>query len=308
MSNLLKLLFLKEISGIGNAKINKDYLSEIRQGADLKDLEAMVRGKEAVGEDSVKLAAEKALAMSERIEKDDVIRYLTVLDKEYPDNLKLLGNRKPVLLYYKGSIELFKCPSVAVVGTRIPSAWTSKVEVQLVNKTIEISERVIVSGLALGCDTIAHKTCLDSGGKTIAVLPSGFNQITPEENKTLSEEIISSGGLLLSEYPPEVKASNYTFVERDAIIASLSDATIVVECGKKSGTMHTVEAAHKQCKPLGAYYTEQADKGNYEGNKYILEKKNGLRISDTASLEAFLKKVAAVSNEPVGEQLSLFDL
>lgn len=307
MSDLLKLLFLKEIAGVGNAKINKNYLSVIRQGADLKELEDIVMTNETVGEDVVRLAAEKASAMSERIEGDAEIRYLTVLDKDYPGNLKSLGNRKPVLLYYRGNIDLLKYPSVAVVGTRTPSAWTSKVEVQLVNKTIEISERVIVSGLALGCDTIAHKASLEAGGKTIAVLPSGFNQITPEENKILSEDILSTGGLLLSEYPPEVKASNYTFVERDAIIASISDATIVVECGKKSGTMHTVEAALKQSKPIGVYYTDQGERGNYEGNSFILEKKNGLRISDTASLEAFLEKVAAASDEPIGEQLSLFD-
>ena len=307
MSDLLKLLFLKEIAGIGNAKINKNYLSIIKQGVGLRELETMVMANESVGEDTVKLASEKALAMIECIESGDGLRYLTVLDKDYPGKVKALGNKKPVILYFKGNIDLVKSPSIAVVGTRSPSDWTSKVEVQLVNKIIEISERVVISGLALGCDTIAHKTSLESGGKTIAVLPSGINQITPDENKTLSEEILSSGGLLLSEYPPEVKASNYTFVERDAIIASISDATIVVECGKKSGTMHTVEAAYKQGRPIGVYYTDQGEKGNYEGNKYILEKKNGLRISDTASLEAFLEKVAAVSDEPVGEQLSLFD-
>ncbi len=307
MSNLLKLLFLKEIAGVGNAKINKNYLSIIRQGADLNELENIVMTNETVEEDVVKLAAEKASAMSERVEGDAEIRYLTVLDNDYPRNLKTLGNKKPVIIYYKGNVDLLKCPSIAVVGTRTPSAWTSKVEVQLVNKAIELSEKVIVSGLALGCDTIAHKACLESGGKTIAVLPSGFRQITPEENKILSEEILSNGGLLLSEYLPDVKVSNYTFVDRDAIIASISDATIVVECGKKSGTMHTVEAAYKQGKPIGVYYTNQGEKGNYEGNNYILEKKNGLRISDTASLEAFLEKVAAVSDEPVGEQLSLFD-
>lgn len=123
MGNLLKLLFLKEIAGVGNAKINKNYLSIIIEGVDLKALETKVMANVAVGEDSVKIAAEKATEMSERIEKDDDIRYLTVLDKEYPGNLKLLGNRKPVLLYYKGNVELLKYPSVAVVGTRKQSEY-----------------------------------------------------------------------------------------------------------------------------------------------------------------------------------------
>lgn len=307
MSNISKLLFLKGISGVGNARINKFYVPVIKQGIDMDELVTLVKTNESIDEKSIEKELEKASSLASKIENDKEIKCWTVLDKDYPVKLNILGNRKPVLIYYKGNAAVINNPSLAIVGTRSPSSWSMKIEAQLVKKIIELTKRVIVSGLALGCDTIAHKSCVEAGGKTIAVLPSGFNQITPEENKKLSEQIISKGGLLLSEYAPDEKASNYTYVERDVLISAISDATMVVECGKKSGTMHTVEAAFKQGKIVGAYYSVQKNKGDYEGNNYIFEKKNGVRIYDTKSLEDFFNRIAAVGNETVGEQLSLFD-
>ncbi len=98
-------------------------------------------------------------------------------------------------------------------------------------------------GLALGCDKIAHETAVNLGKKTIGVLPSGVNVITPAANKGLAERIIETGGCLISEYEPDAGVTKATYVERDAVIAALSDATVVIECGVRSGTMHTVDAA-----------------------------------------------------------------
>lgn len=310
MEKLRELLFLRELSGVGPARINKFYLPEFRQGLEFDGLVKLASENEKkVTQYDIDIAVEKANSIYQELVKLNDISIVTIMDKNYPSKLKSLGNKCPAILFYKGDISVIEEKSIAMVGTREPSEWSSKVEKRLTDKIIELSERVIVSGLALGCDTIAHKTCIESGGKTVAVLPCGINNISPEENKGLCDEIVEKGGLLISEYFPDEAATQYTFVERDTLIAAFSDATFVVECGVKSGTMHTADAAEKLGRRMAAYYTEIADKGNYEGNKHIIDNKGASKVVDTDSLKIFLDSIAEDGDggdEPV--QLSIFDL
>lgn len=310
MEKLTELLFLKELSGVGPARINKFYLPELRQGVELNELAKIASENEKkASSDDIEQAISKAKSIADKLNGYRDISIVTILDKEYPSKLKSLGNKSPVILFYKGDLSVIEDKSIAMVGTREPSEWSSKVEKQLTDKIIELSDRVVVSGLALGCDTIAHKTCIESGGKTVAVLPCGINNISPEENKGLCDEIVKTGGLLISEYFPEEAATQYTFVERDTLIAAFSDATFVVECGVKSGTMHTANATEKLGRRMAAYYTEITGKGNYEGNKLIIDSKGASKVVDTDSLKVFLDSITDDGNdgdEPV--QLSIFDL
>ena len=306
----MELLFLKELSGVGPARINKFYLPELSQGMDFEELVKFANENEKkLSSDDIENAVKKAKNTYENLLDRNDICILTIMDKNYPSKLKSLGNKCPVILFYKGDLSIIEEKSIAMVGTREPSEWSSKVEKQLTGRIIELSDRVIVSGLALGCDTIAHKACIEFGGKTVAVLPCGINNISPEENKSLCDEIVATGGLLISEYFPDDAATQYTFVERDTLIAALSDATFVVECGVKSGTMHTADAAEKLGRRMAAYYTEITGKGNYVGNKHIIDNKGASKVVDTDSLKIFLDSITEdedSGDEPI--QLSIFDL
>lgn len=310
MRKIEEILFLKELPGVGPARISKFYIPELNMGMEFDELVKFASENEKkVNPEVLEYAIDKAKNNAKKLRAIEGINIITILDKDYPTKLKSLGNKCPVLLFYRGDLSILEDKSIAIVGTREPSEWSNKVERQLTNKIIELSDRVIVSGLALGCDTIAHKSCIESGGKTVAVLPCGINNISPDENKELSDEIVATGGLLISEYFPEETATQYTFVERDTLIAALSDATFVVECGVKSGTMHTVDAAEKLERRIAAYYTEVTDKGNYEGNKHAIDSKGASMVVDTDSLKIFLDSLnvnESIEEQPV--QLSLFDL
>lgn len=170
--------------------------------------------------------------------------------------------------YYKGNIELLNhdYKKIGVVGSRKPSLESIEFTKQ---KVIELSEdNVIVSGLALGIDKIAHQTCLDNGGFTIAILPCGLDKIYPLMHTKLAKDIIKDDGLLLSEYKPKSKPNTKRFIERDKVIAELSDKLLVPQCNLKSGTMHTVNFARDLDKEI---YVQNK---KYSGNNFILETYN----------------------------------
>lgn len=149
-------------------------------------------------------------------------------------------------------------------------------------------ECVIVSGLALGTDTIAHKTALENGNPTIAVLPCGFSEITPKSNTNLAKAIVKNGGLLVSEYPFDFKAKPATYVARNKIIAELGKALIVPQCEIKSGTMHTVRFAQKLGKPI---FVQKGT--NFSGNNYILTKSPSSKKKYVRRTPAYIKCVIA---------------
>lgn len=124
-----------------------------------------------------------------------------------------------------------------------------------------------MSGLALGIDTAAHKGCIDSGGKTIAVVGSGLDRIYPKENTELQKDIIQSGGLILSEQPEGIKASPRTLIARTHIQMAIADKVIVVECERESGTMHAVRFAQNFDKPIFALDCD------WSGNRYLIDNK-----------------------------------
>lgn len=304
-----ELLFLSKLNGVGPARINKFYMNYLKRNMDITALQSIARENEKKV-DEQNIAAATAYAESTYLmmvgRKD--ITILTVLDEEYPAKLRDLENKTPVILYVKGDISILNNKSIAIIGTREPSEWSVKVEPRLVAKILESSDYVITSGLALGCDTIGHSACVEKGGKTIAMLPCGFDKISPVENVGLSEKIIKKGGALISEYLPEEEATKYTFVERDTLIAAISDAILVIECGMNSGTMHAVENGVKLNRRIATYITALNDKGNYEGNKYIVSEKLGIGIKDTEDLQFFLKTVEEGGSEQTPTQISLFDL
>lgn len=171
--------------------------------------------------------------------------------KEYPALLRELGDA-PKQLYYKGNwdTKLFeKC--LAVVGTRRMTSYGRRVTEELVGE-IASQGITIVSGFMYGIDATAHKAALRVGGKTIAVMPCGIDMIHPADQADLYKEVIDSGGLVISEYEGNFKPLLWTYPKRNRIVAGLSQATLVVEAGEKSGSLITANFAKKYKRKLFA--------------------------------------------------------
>ena len=167
------------------------------------------------------------------------IQTITFNSSEYPYILKEIST-PPLCLYCKGDIELLNSQCFAIVGTRKPTDY-GVVTTKQYGKEL-CKHMTIVSGLAEGVDSIAHRTTLEGNGKTIAVIAGGFNNIYPATNYRLAEEIIKNG-LIISEHPPFYKPLSYHFPIRNRIIAGLSRGVLVPEMGEKSGSMHTINYA-----------------------------------------------------------------
>ena len=175
----------------------------------------------------------------EKLEKKHII-LLTICDSEFPDKLTKIEDA-PMYIFCKGDISLLNKKAIAIVGTRSPSNYGRVVTERFAGELAKEGV-VIVSGLAYGVDGISHRKALDVGGKTIAVLGSGFDHVYPAVNTNLAEEIAEKG-LLISEYRPGVSATRYTFPRRNRIVAGLSDGVLITEAGKKSGTLITKDFA-----------------------------------------------------------------
>ena len=173
----------------------------------------------------------------------------------------------PRILYTLGDIRLIRrspyfTPRIAIIGSRKPDQLGLDVAYRLGKF---FAEDIVVSGLARGVDTAAHQGCLDTGGKTIAVVGSGLNHVYPKENTDLLQKIIDNGGLILSEQNPKTKANPRTLIARTRLQAALADKVFVVECEKESGTMHAVNFALKFGKPVFALDC------NWAGNRYLID-------------------------------------
>ena len=151
----------------------------------------------------------------------------------------------PKKLHFIGKIPASRIPTVAIVGSRKPTAYGKEVTYQL---AFDIAKRgvVIVSGLALGVDAIAHRAALDAGGKTLAVLANGVDIIYPATNRDLASDVLAHEGAIISEYEPGTEARDFQFLERNRIVSGLSDAIIVTEAAARSGTLSTAAHALEQ--------------------------------------------------------------
>lgn len=286
MNKFKELLFLKNIKGLGKVKINKNYLALLDDESDLDDLIATIEFKFKIPLENLENAKRKAEEIYENVVSNPEIDVITIFDENYPKKLLDMGDKKPLILYVKGNVDALTKPNLAVIGTRKPSNLSQIFEENLVKNIVKSSERVIVSGLALGCDKIAHQATVDENKVTIAVLPSGVDVIKPAKHKKLAQDIIETGGCLVSEYEPDKGVFKSTYVERDQIVAAFSDATFVVECGVESGTMHTVNFAKKYKRQIYAYLPDERLEGSYDGNEFILE--NDYNAIKVDNIEEFI--------------------
>lgn len=221
----------------------------------------------------------------------DRIHILTPYDGAFPNHILSISN-PPMLLFAKGDIGLLSSTlAIAVVGTREPIMLSIN-HARMVVSSLVKNNVIVVSGLALGCDSIAHQETIENHGKTIAVLAHGLDMIYPSQNIRLAEDIIDSGGCLISEYLPGVQPTKYQFIERDRIQSGLSSGVIVIECQESSGTMHTARAAKEQSKFLACISCIGIDSHLVSGNKILLQQ-GAFSINSKEDVDIFLQQSIA---------------
>lgn len=169
-------------------------------------------------------------------------------DKKYPELLKNTSN-PPKKLYVNGNLEILNNLCLAVIGSRNNTEYGKKWCQYYVKEFVKYGI-TIVSGMAVGIDTIAHETALKYGGRTIAVLPCGFKNIFPKENIELYKRIINSNNTVITEYESNISASSKKFLERNRIVSGISSTVLVVEAAYRSGTSVTARMALEQGKKV----------------------------------------------------------
>lgn len=176
------------------------------------------------------------------------IEIVTINDKEYPNKLKKIED-SPIVLYLIGNKKLLNTKSIAVVGSRKCSEYGKEMS-QAFSYLLAKNNFTVISGLALGIDTYAHKGAIMTKGTTIAVIGTGVDLIYPKENENLMHKIIEENGLIISEYPLGTKPNAINFPKRNRIISALSDGVLVIEAKEKSGALITVDFALDQGKEV----------------------------------------------------------
>ena len=239
----------------------------------------LIRVKKELSRLDIQYAVDKSNKIIGESLKNNVF-IISKFDEDYPFMLRnLIGNRgedtSPLILNYKGNLSSIKDrQSIAIIGTRHPTKEGEEAGMYYAKYFAEKGFN-IVSGLALGCDTIAHKGALSVNGTTTAILSHGLQMISPKRNEFIAKEILEKGGLLLSEYLFGVPAYNTSFVERDRLQAGLAIATIVIQTGIKGGTMHAVRTTINNNKILAVVnYKEQSVKcnENVAGNELLISR------------------------------------
>ncbi|NPA34572.1 MAG: DNA-protecting protein DprA [Chlorobi bacterium] len=241
---------LRYVEGIGNQLARKIIASQInlkdifegnaKEVSKLLGIEGIGRSTLVSFERSARQAIEKALQVLDQCQKHDI--ELAFFDEStYPPLLKHCDDA-PYVLCYKGSIDWFNSPSVAIVGTRRPTPYGISVTKELLEGLASV-EPVIVSGLAYGIDSVAHEEALNKGLYTVAVLAHGLDIIYPAAHKRLATKIIESGGALISEFFPGEKPEKEHFPRRNRVIAGVSEATVVIESKEDGGAIITAHFA-----------------------------------------------------------------
>jgi DNA processing protein len=296
MNHIRYYLGFNLVNGIGPARLDRliercgsieaawraQSAELIAAGLDAKTAAALVKAQRTLDLD----------AELERVERAGV-RLISREDASYPMALAQIP-APPPLLYVRGQISGVDDWSVAVVGTRSPTTYGREVTRRIVGE-LAAAGVTVVSGLAIGVDTIAHAAALETSGRTIAVLGSGLDQVYPERNRALAEQITANGALV-SEFPLGTRPTPQLFPVRNRIISGFSLGTLVVEAGEKSGALITVGFALEQGRDVfavpGPIFSPKS-----AGPNQLIRDGAGLVTRGQDILEALNLSAAAIQQE-----------
>lgn len=319
--NALNVMAARTFKGIGRAWLAKN-LNPVKPA---EEIVALIN-------QSSKSAPPISLDDFER--KKSLLRGLLEKNSEHIDGVTALGDpdfpayrgkvkpsEQPAFLFYKGNLDLLNAESnnIAVIGLLEPDPETEAFERQVVAELVEKGV-VIVSGLAFGCDSIAHRQTMDSGGKTVAILPSPLNNIMPSANQALAEKIVASGGLLVTEYLTEPKSRmemNGRYQERDRLQALFSNAVLLSasyaknDLGNDSGSRLAMEYALDYGLARAVLYdpAKNEDNPKYDLNRQIMAEQPPALVIGPDNYAAAVESLAKLQqHEPAqrAQQTSIF--
>ncbi|MGC4103073.1 DNA-processing protein DprA [Ferruginibacter sp.] len=225
---------------------------------------------------------------------------LFITDKNYPQRL-LNCYDSPVLLYYRGTADLNTSKIVSIVGTRNNSEYGKNVCEKLVEE-LKDQNVLVVSGLAFGIDTIAHKAALKSNLQTVGVMAHGLDRIYPVQNKTLAKQMAEAGGLL-TDFISNTNPDKQNFPKRNRIVAGICDCIVVIESSKKGGSLITAELANGYNKDVFAIPGKTTDTKS-EGCNYLIRQNKASLITCAADLVELMNWMPAQKNHK--KQRALF--
>jgi DNA processing protein len=211
-----------------------------------------------------------------RIEAEPGVSFIARDDEAYPQSLLQIFD-PPAVLWVRGPVELLVRPAIAVVGTRYPTVYGSGMA-EMLARDLAMRGITILSGMARGIDTAAHKGALAAKGRTVAVWGTGIDVIYPKENKRLAEEIVASGGAIVTEYPFGTFPAPQNFPLRNRILSGLSIGVLVIEAGEHSGTRITSRCAMEQDRDVFAVPGNVTNKNAWGPNTLI---KQGAKLTAT---------------------------
>jgi len=218
------------------------------------------------------------------------LRLVTVLDEDYPINLRRISNLPP-FLFYRGELRRDDAFSVAVVGTRRPTPDGLR-RARAIAKNLVRSDVTVLSGLARGIDTAAHESALTAGGRTIAVLGSGILRVYPPENASLAEQIADSGAVV-SQFWPDAPPAAYNFPRRNIVTSGLGQGTVVIEASATSGAKMQARLALEHGKRVFLLASLVHD--NAWAASYV--KRGAIVVDNVKDVVHALRPVAAVQED-----------
>jgi DNA processing protein len=285
MNDLIYQLTLTEVPNIGcvQAKILAQHFGEAEKifkakQSTLEKLEGIgsIRANCIKGFNDFS-KAEEEIKFIEKFK----IKTLFITDKEYPQRL-LNCYDSPTLLFYKGTADLNASKILAIVGTRTHTDYAKKITDKLIEE-LTSQNTLIVSGMAYGVDSIAHKAAIKNNLPTVGVLGHGLDQIYPPDHSSLAKDMLKHGGGLLTEFRSKTKPDKHNFPTRNRIVAGMSDATIVVESGIKGGSMVTAELANGYNKDVFAFPGKVTDTKS-AGCNYLIKSNKAMLLTDAQEL------------------------
>src|SRR5882757_4263977 len=272
-------LALAMTPGLGAAKARRlvQHFGDVEKvfRASLTELEAA--GIRAESAQSIALGRSLGLAEEELIRAVSAGAEVVSLDDDfYPDTLRNIYD-PPLVLYVRGDVGILSQPGIAVVGTRHPTPYGIGMSQRL---SADMASRglTIISGMARGVDTHAHKGAIEAKGKTIAIWGTGVDVVYPRENKKLAEQIIATGGAIVSEFAIGSFAAPQNFPIRNRIISGMSIGVLVIEAGEYSGTRITSRNALEQGRDVFAVPGNVTNKNSWGPNTLI---KQGAKLVAT---------------------------
>lgn len=305
-NDLLYQIALTLVPHIGNiqAKALLDIYGDARSvfSAKKKDLEK-IDGIGTVRAKSVKDFNDFSSSENEInfIEKNNILP-LFITEHSYPKRL-LNCYDSPLLLYYKGNADLNAVKIIAVVGTRNNSLYGKWICETLIEE-LQTENILVVSGLALGIDTIAHKAALKNNLSTIAVLAHGLHTVYPSQNITLARQIIEQGGLL-TELTSSAYPDKQNFPRRNRIVAGMCDAIVVIESGRKGGSLITADLGNEYNKDVFAFPGRINDSKS-QGCNYLIQSNKAALLTNTKDLLEILGWMNQPKQESRNKQYELF--